>query len=167
MLLHPAAIATPGNPALSLLTLQWPSPLMAVIAGTLIIAWWYGRTTAKALTAATLGMALLHGLAWLAYGSANSLHALCSAIGLGLILPIALRSRRLYPLAAGAAALLAVLALSCATLLEGQSSLAAQLIAALANAVLVIALWAGIFADWRRQRAPLRGSQANNLPQRR
>ena len=167
MLLPPAAFATPGNPALSLLTLQWPSPLMAVIAVTLIIAWRCGRPTAQALAAATLGTALLHGLAWLAYGSASSLHTLCSAIGLGLILPIALRSRRLYPLAAGAAALLAALALGCATLLEGQASLAAQLIAALANAVLVIALWAGIFADRLRQKAPLQASQANYLPQRR
>jgi hypothetical protein len=157
----------PNNPALSLLTLQWPSALMLVIAGTLIIAMRYGRPTAQALTAATLALALLHALAWWAYGSANSLHALCSTIGLGLILPIVLRSRRVYPLAAGAAALLAVVALGCATLLAGQVALAAQQIAAMANAVLVLALWTGIASDWRRSQAPFRASQPNNQPQQR
>ena len=156
--MHPApiAITQPGQAALSLLTMQWPSTLMLVIAGTLILAWRCGRPTAQALAAATFAMALLHGLAWWAYGSGSGLHALCAIIGLGLILPIVLRSRRIYPLAAGAAALLAALALGCAALLTGPAALASQLIAAMANALLVVALWTGIFFDWRRGKAPLR-----------
>lgn len=161
----PPAMTPPDNLALSLLTLQWPSALMLVIAGTVIIALRFGRPTAQALTAAMFSLVLLHGLAWRAYGSANSLHALCSALGLGLILPIVLRSRRVYPLVAGAAALLAVVALGCATLLAGQVALAAQQMAAMANAVLVFALWWGIFPDWRRKKAPIRASRPVYLPQ--
>ena len=154
MHLAPNAITLPGHAALSLLTLQWPSALMLVIAGTLILAWRRGRPTAQALAAATFAMALLHGLAWWAYGSASGLHALCATIGMGLILPIVLRSRRVYSLAVGAAALLAALALGCAVLLAGPAALAAQLIAAMANALLVLALWTGIFSDLRRRTAP-------------
>lgn len=164
MQLIPNVMAAPGTPALSSLSLQWPSALMLVIAATLIIAWRRGRPTAQALTAATFAMVLLHGLAWCAYGSANGLHALCSTLGLGLILPIVLRSRRVYPLIAGAAALLAALTLGCATVLSGSAVLAAQQIAAMANAVLVMALWAGIFSDWRRSNTPFRASSPNYLP---
>ena len=167
MLLAPSAITPSISPVLSLLTLQWPSAYMIVIAGTLILAWRYGRPTAQALTAATFALVLLHGLAWWAYGSANSLHALCSTIGLGLILPIVLRSRRGYPLAAGAAALLAAVALGCATFLAGQVALASQQIAAMANAVLVTALWWGIVSDWRRRKVPFRANWSANLPQQR
>ena len=164
MLVAPPAITPSVSPVLSLLTLQWPSALMFVIAGTLILAWRYGRPTAQALTAATFALVLLHGLAWWAYGSANSLHTLCSTIGIGLILPIVLRSRRGYPLAAGAAALLAAVALGCATLLAGQVALATQQIAAMANAVLVMTLWWGIASDWRRRKVPFRANRSVNQP---
>lgn len=159
-----SAFTVPHQPILALLTLQWPSPLMLVLAGTLIVAWRFGRTTAQALSAATFLLTALHALVWWTYGSANSLHALCSMLGLGLILPLVVRSRRFYSLAAGAAALLAMLALGCATILDGQQALAAQLLAALANAILVVALWSGIFSDWRRKRPLIRADQPNFLP---
>lgn len=154
-----------GTALLSLLSLQWPSAVMLVLAGTMIVAWRLGRPTAQALTTATFAMAMLHMLAWWAYGSANGLHALCAIVGLALILPIVLRSRRAYPLVAGAAVLLAMLALGCAALLSGPGALAAQMIAAMANAVLVLTLWAGIVADWRGQRTGFGTSRPQYLPQ--
>lgn len=116
---------------------------------TAIWAWKHAGRAAQSLAAANLLMTALHALAWLIYGSANSLHAVCAAIGTAVMLPMVLRSKRQFPLATGAAALVAMFALCCAAALSDQLSFAAQLIAAMANAVLVISLWSGIISDRR------------------
>lgn len=142
-----------GEPLLlGWITLQWPSPLMLLALASLLFAWRRTNATSRALSVAVAAMVLIHLFAWLAYGSQDSLHAVCSAIGLMLILPISLRARAFSPLVVAACVLVGALSLVCAGLVEPPAARAARLIAGLANLMMLGALWGGLLASQNRAR---------------
>ncbi|MEQ1498299.1 MAG: hypothetical protein ABL914_06535 [Novosphingobium sp.] len=136
-----------------------PAVLPVLLLATVAPARRYARATGRAMTMAIAFTVALHFAAWLAYGPARPVHAVCSLVGLALLIPLAVRSQRTYPLIAAAAALLAALVQLVGTLLPPAQADAAGLIAALANAVLVAACWAGLIQDFRRGGKYRRGSQ--------
>lgn len=140
-----------GEPLLlGWITLQWPSPLMVLALASLVFARRRTNATSRALSVAVAAMVTIHLFAWLAYGSQDSLHAVCSAIGLMLILPISLRAREFAPLFVAACVLLGAVSLVCAGLVEPPAARAARLIAALANVAMLGALWGGLLASHNR-----------------
>lgn len=150
-------------PLLDWITLQWPSPLMLLALASLVFAWRLTRATSRALSAAVAAMVIIHLLAWFAYGSRDSLHAVCSAIGLMLILPISLRSRVFSPLVVAACVLVGAVSLVCAGLGEPPAAQAARLIAGLANLAMLAALWTGLLASRNRSGPRAAVRQADSL----
>ena len=151
-----------SEPALlSWITLQWPSPLMLLALASLEFARRGASATSRALSVAVAAMVMLHLLAWLAYGSQDSLHAVCAAIGLMLILPISLRAREYLSLVVAACVLIGALSLACAGLVEPSAARAARLIAALANVTMLGALWYGLLASRRTGRGHAAAWQAS------
>ena len=142
-------------------TLQWPTPLMLLAVVSLLFARPPASATSRALSVAVTAMVLIHLLAWIAYGSQDSLHAICSVIGLMLILPISLRARGYSPLVVAACALVGTLSLACAGLVEPPAARAARLIAALANVTMLGALWYGLLASRRTGRGHAAAWQAS------
>lgn len=140
-----------GEPVLlGWITLQWPSPLMLVALAGLWLAGRRASAVSRALSVAVAAMVMIDLFAWLAYGPQGSLHAACSAIGLMFILPISLRAREFWPLVVAACVLVASLALVVAGLQEPPAARAARMIAALANLIMIAALWGGILASLLR-----------------
>lgn len=137
-----AQLATP------LLSFQQPAVLPAMLLISIVPARRFGRATGRALTMVIGFTILLHLLAWLAYGPVQAVHAACALVGLAVLIPIAVRSRRTYPLVVGAAALLSALALMAASLESGGRLDAAEALAALANLIMATALWSGLTLDW-------------------
>lgn len=141
-----------SEPALlSWITLQWPSPLMLFALASLEFARRRASATSRALSVAVAAMVMLHLFAWLAYGSQDSLHAACAAIGLMLILPISLRAREYLSLVVAACVLICALSLACAGLVEPSAARAARLIAGLANSAMLGALWGSLLVSQNRK----------------
>lgn len=139
----------------------WLVVAVALVGATLAWALRRARYTARALAAALTLTAALHAYAGMAYGTASSVHAGCAAIGLSIILPIALRARRTYPLVVAAGALVALLALSLGAFLDVPQAGALRLVAGLGNLVALAALWYGIASAARLPApAPVRSRQS-------
>ncbi len=145
-----------------LLSFDHPAALSAVLLLTIVPARRYGSATTRALAMALALMITLRLAAWLAYGSSLAIHTFCALLSLAITVPIAVRSRRTYPLVLAGAMLLSALAYSVSLLVSGAPSLAALNIAALANAVLVTAFWFGLGQDYRRAKLRQRLSYAQS-----
>ena len=141
----------------SLLALDRPAVLPAMLVLSTVVVWRHARPTGRALATAIVLQIFLHLAAWLVYGQSRPIQAICALVGLTLILPISVRSRRKYTLVLAGAALLSALAQFLATLLPIPQSDAVDLLAWFANGIMALALWAGFANDMRR---PARSSGA-------
>ena len=138
------------------LGLDRPALLALFLLILLIAIWSRARRHDRAFARALALLLLLHAIAWLRAGPALPLHALCDALGLGLIGAMALRSRLFYPLVMAAALLVAFLSRASGALGPADMAAGSHLLARLAELALVLAF--GVGAGQRLLRRDERGA---------